>query len=44
MSEGISGPEPDCAGAFGRSWSGDRTFGLGVEPFGLRRPGDRFVV
>jgi hypothetical protein len=44
MSEGIRGPEPDCAGAFGTSGSDDRTFGLGVVPFGLCKPGDRFVV
>lgn len=41
MSEGISGPELGWAGAFGRSGSGDRfTFGRGVEPFGLRKPGE----
>jgi len=43
MSEGISGPELDCGGALGKSGSGDRTFGRGVVPFGLCRPGDRFV-
>lgn len=44
MSEGIKGPEPDCAGALGTSDTVVRTFGLGVEPLGLRTPGDLFVV